>query len=323
MKKLAVVIVSFFLAIGMLSFLSTPASAAETNEDAITVSFVQEYAQPGQAFEAKVEGKDTAGCIVSWYVDGVRVGTGKSYTPAKADLEKMITVKVSDKTGKLVATKTVLCSKLPVLYIDTEGGAPVVTKEEYLDATLTIQGNAEYNSATSTLYSGATEIKGRGNSTWLRFPKKPYRLKLDKKTDLFGLGKNKHWALLANYIDDSLMRNSLAGNIAEQLGVLKMDSIPVELVLNGEHLGSYLLIEHVRADSKRVDIFDWEGVAGDAAEAIAAKHGFDGDTEDALAAYMEENMGWMTTKAVTSNGKTYKLNDYLAIYQHYVDEYYK
>lgn len=82
-------------------------------------------------------------------------------------------------------------SSLPVVYIDTENHAPIVSKDYYLNGTIEMQGNDRFNSDTTTLYTGALEIKGRGNSTW-GMPKKPYKLKLDKKTDIFGYGKSKH-----------------------------------------------------------------------------------------------------------------------------------
>ena len=59
---------------------------------------------------------------------------------------------------------------------------------------------SELNTA---LYDGDIKIRGRGNSTWFA-PKKPYRIKLDKKTDLFGMGNNKDYVLLANYYDPLL-----------------------------------------------------------------------------------------------------------------------
>ena len=122
----------------------------------------------------------------------------------------MITVQAVTENNELLCEKSMFFSKLPVIYINTENNEPVVSKNDYLDADMYVQGNDKYNVQNSTLYNGKTEIKGRGNSTWIHFPKKPYRLKLDKKTDLFGLGKNKHWNLLANYIDDSLMRNFIS-----------------------------------------------------------------------------------------------------------------
>ena len=47
-------------------------------------------------------------------------------------------------------------------------------------------------------------IRGRGNSTWSDVSKRPYKFKLSNKADLFGMGKSKEWALMANYYDDSI-----------------------------------------------------------------------------------------------------------------------
>ena len=62
------------------------------------------------------------------------------------------------------------------------------------------------------------EVKGRGNSTWAQV-KKPYQIKFVNRVDLLGLGKSKKWVLLANYLDDSFLRNDIAFNLAEMLGI--------------------------------------------------------------------------------------------------------
>lgn len=113
----------------------------------------------------------------------------------------------------------------------------------------------EYKTATYEL----DYIRGRGNSTWQVDGKKPYKFKLDKKQDLLGMGKNKHWVLLANYYDVSMLRNKLTYWLGDQLG---MEFTPqcefVDVVMNGEYLGSYYLAEQVRVGNSRVDIDDLE-----------------------------------------------------------------
>ena len=105
-------------------------------------------------------------------------------------------------------------------------------------------------------------IRGRGNSTW-DADKKPYKVKLDKKSDLFGMGKNKHWVLLANRFDNSLMRNKMTYWLGEQLGMeFTPKSVPVEVVMNGEYYGSYFLTQQIRVDSSRVAIDDLEDKEG-------------------------------------------------------------
>lgn len=101
-------------------------------------------------------------------------------------------------------------------------------------------------------------IRGRGNSTWMT-PKKPYKLKLENKQDLLGMGANKHWILLANYYDVSMLRNKITYWLGEQLG---MEFTPqcefVNVIMNGEYLGSYYLCEQIRVGKSRVNIDDLE-----------------------------------------------------------------
>lgn len=101
------------------------------------------------------------------------------------------------------------------------------------------------------------QMRGRGNMTW-RDDKKPYKIKLDKKTDLLGLGKderNKHWVLLANANDSTLMKDRLTGYVGDKMGLEYTPlGVPVDVVMNDKYLGSYLLMEHVRVGTGRIDI---------------------------------------------------------------------
>ena len=97
-------------------------------------------------------------------------------------------------------------------------------------------------------------VRGRGNSTWEN-AKKPYSFKLDKKKALFGMGKNKHWVLLADYYDNSHLRNRITYYICRSLGQeYAIRCVPVEVVMNGDYYGSYLLSENVRVGEGRVEI---------------------------------------------------------------------
>ena len=106
-------------------------------------------------------------------------------------------------------------------------------------------------------------IRGRGNSTW-GADKKPYKVKFAEEQDLFGFGSNKHWVLLANRFDNSLIRNRMTYWLGQQLGQGREDftpqCVPVEVVMNGEYYGSYLLCEQVRVGNGRVEIDDLDKV---------------------------------------------------------------
>lgn len=97
-------------------------------------------------------------------------------------------------------------------------------------------------------------IRGRGHTTW-DTPKKPYKFKLDKKADLLGMGKNKHWVLLANYKDETLLRNRIISYLGDKMGLAYTPKmLPVDLIMNGQYLGNYYLAEQVRVGKTRVNI---------------------------------------------------------------------
>ena len=143
-----------------------------------------------------------------------------------------------------------LLSAIPELTITTTDPsiAEIPSKDYYLEGTLAVNGRGGYED-----YTGKTEIKGRGNSTW-GYPKKPYRLKLNKKAEICGLGKAKNYVLLANHLDPTLMLNSVAFKIGRLLELPTNHAIPVDVVLNGIYKGSYLLTEQIEVKENRVDL---------------------------------------------------------------------
>ena len=110
-------------------------------------------------------------------------------------------------------------------------------------------------------------IRGRGNYTWNPGPdaKKPYKIKFEEKQDLFGMGADKEWALLANTEDASLMKNRIVSLAGEQLGFrYTPQMIPVDVVMIGSEsgmaeLGSYCLSELVSL--KRLGVTDAKMIA--------------------------------------------------------------
>lgn len=144
---------------------------------------------------------------------------------------------------------------IPHLYIVTEGKQPIVSKSDYLNATVTIDGKGFYED-----YTGTTRVKGRGNSTW-GLPKKPYRLKLDSKASLLGFGKEKDWVLLANYLDPTLMLNAVAMKTGQLLQVPCTNHIvPVDVTVNDVYMGNYMFTEQVEISDTRVNIDEKDGV---------------------------------------------------------------
>ncbi|MBR5119061.1 MAG: CotH kinase family protein [Muribaculaceae bacterium] len=154
-----------------------------------------------------------------------------------------------------------LSNTLPVLYINTVDEAPIVDKENYIEGSYYLDANGcgDYESVGTVEEPLPLLIKGRGNATW-RYPKKPYRLKLDSKASLLGMPKSKHWILLAAYSDWLAHgRNYLAFKISEKMEMpYTTGCVPCEVVLNGDYIGMYFLTEQIRIDKKRVNISEQE-----------------------------------------------------------------
>lgn len=131
-----------------------------------------------------------------------------------------------------------LLSAIPELTITTTDPsiAEIPSKDYYLEGTLAVNGRGGYED-----YTGKTEVKGRGNSTW-GYPKKPYRLKLNKKAEICGLGKAKNYVLLANHLDPTLMLNSVAKFLITFNLVHNMEiNHPKSVFLHKEGNGKYVM----------------------------------------------------------------------------------
>jgi hypothetical protein len=286
-------------------------SVLDDSNSNIEVKITTQRPKVGDKIELEITGADeNTELTYKWYINDEETECYQNYyIPTKSDYENWIEVGVfADE--KQVASDKIFFSKLPVVYIDTDDGEAITSYDDvYKSASMYIQGGEEYDSQ----YSGNIEIKVRGKGS-RGYDKKPYKIKLDKKTDLFGFGKNKHWVLLANYLDQSLMRNTAAYKLSAKLGLVNTETTWVDVVLNGSFVGNYQLCEHIRIGESRVNIFDWEDEAEKAAdkiyEKVKQKDNLSEDDEKALETYMQENLSWVTSGIVTYNGKDYRVSDY-------------
>lgn len=104
------------------------------------------------------------------------------------------------------------------------------------------------------------EFRGRGNSTW-SMRKKPYRFKMSSKASICGLPKAKTFALIANFIDCTLMRNTVALWLANYLGMpYSNHCVPVKVYFNGIDKGQYMLTEKIGIGGGSVDIDETTGM---------------------------------------------------------------
>jgi hypothetical protein len=160
----------------------------------------------------------------------------------------------------VVAAFPIALTDLPQLRITTRDGAPIESKEIYVDATYVLTNPAA--AVPDVALNG--KIRGRGNSTWGQ-PKNPYKVQFSNDAsyaaiaDVLGMKKQRNWALLADYFDRSLIRNKLAlslGSSSVFADGLKWtpSGQHLEVYLNNDYVGVYLLTEDIRIDPARLNL---------------------------------------------------------------------
>ena len=147
--------------------------------------------------------------------------------------------------------------ELPVVEINTDYDQnmerrKITSRTEYLGTEISIFSKDE---SIPDVYRQRGQIRIRGNST-AEEEKKPYRIKFDKKQSVMGLTKAKNWCLLAEYYDPSTMHNFLAHKIVGMFGNSKflLHPIHVKVIINGNDMGLYTLIENPDEDEGRANI---------------------------------------------------------------------
>ena len=142
------------------------------------------------------------------------------------------------------------------LYITTNDGSDVTSRDEYTPCHLSLNACGAFTS-----FSADAQIRGRGNSSFLWYDKKPYRLKLLEKHKMLGLAKAKSWVLLANYRDVTDLMNTFVFEMGRWLGLPYTNHTRyVEVFLNGDYRGLYQLTEQVQQGKNRVAVSDDRGI---------------------------------------------------------------
>jgi len=152
-------------------------------------------------------------------------------------------------------------SGVPIVEITTQDGVLPYNKEDYVNCSFKIsnceEDGDEFEVSMKDEYGDedSVGIRLRGNSTQ-GMPKKPYRVKFDKKKSLFGLEKNKSWVLLADYKDNSAIRNYAAFTLGNKMENLDFTPTPhhVVLFMNNNYQGLYVLCEQVDEKEGRANV---------------------------------------------------------------------
>ncbi len=192
------------------------------------------------------------------YVDGQLQESGVSSQDFSGPVTYLI---VETSTGNSsVFTVDIRGSGLPVMVIDQKSS--YASTAAFLDMEVPAKDCDFGQLDEITIYrDGAAVVpkttggyRLRGNIT-RAFPKKPFAVKFTSKTAVLGMPKHKRWCLLANWKDNTNLRNDVTQMIGRQFtGRWTPKGEFVELVLNGTHLGLYYLCEQIKIDKNRLNI---------------------------------------------------------------------
>ena len=179
------------------------------------------------------------------------------YTFPETNQDCTVTAVVSNSTGFRGETFNIIMSafdelpKIPSLYIVTEDNQEILSRDEYVYGYVNVDpGDSDFGQVNYI----PMKIRLRGNST-SGMPKKPYKIKFDEPFALLSDYAEKDWVLLANYVDQTLVRDYLAFSMAEKLNMAFAPSFTlVDVYVNGEYQGNYLLTDQVEVTNNRVDI---------------------------------------------------------------------
>lgn len=142
------------------------------------------------------------------------------------------------------------------LYITTRDGRDITSKTSYKDCHVALNAKGAFSN-----YSANAQIRGRGNSSFLWYDKKPLRLRLLSKHKLLGLDKAKSWVLLANYRDVTDLMNTYVFETGQWLGLpFTNHTRYVEVFVNGDYRGIYQLTEQIQQGKNRVNVSDEHGI---------------------------------------------------------------
>lgn len=152
-------------------------------------------------------------------------------------------------------------SNLPIVVIET--GPQEIVDDPRITATMGIINNGDdaVNHLTDPYndYLGYISIEYRG-ATSQAFPKKSYGFETqdhsgeNRNVSLMGLPEENDWVLYAPYSDKSLIRNILSYRLFREMGHYAPRTRLCELVVNGDYLGVYVLVEKIKRDRNRLDI---------------------------------------------------------------------
>ncbi len=154
-----------------------------------------------------------------------------------------------------------LTTNLPIVLINTNG--QTIPDEPKITAQMGIiyNGPGQMNHQNDPLnnYNGKIGIEVRGQSSQM-FPKKSYAFETrdnsggNLNVSLLGMPEENDWILYATYTDKSMLRNAFTFTLNKATGRYCSRMEFCEVILNGDYIGVYILMEKIKKDDNRVNI---------------------------------------------------------------------
>lgn len=160
------------------------------------------------------------------------------------------------------AQQSILASSdLPIVMVNTNGQTILNDPKITANMGVIYNGPGKRNNIgdPANEYNNKIGIEIRGQSSQL-FPMKSYDIELrdaagaELNLPLLGMPPESDWVLYAPYTDKTLMRNFLAYTLAREMGQWAPRCRFVELVVDNDYKGIYLLIEKIKRNTARVNI---------------------------------------------------------------------
>lgn len=152
-------------------------------------------------------------------------------------------------------------TSLPLVVIDTHGSTIIDGQKIKADMKLIFNGSDKPNKPDEpgNIYQGNIGIEIRGAYS-ASLPQKPYGFETrdasgaNLNVSLLGMPAENDWILLAVYNDKTFMRNMLAFDLFRRMGHYASQTRVVEVIINNQYQGIYILTEKIKQDKGRVDI---------------------------------------------------------------------
>lgn len=147
---------------------------------------------------------------------------------------------------------------IPAVFIETESGS-----SDFINSDKNVKETGNITvlepDGSISLEHSLEYIKGRGNTSYTEFDKKPYQIKLTESAPFLGMDPGKKWIFISNSADSTLIRNALSRSLAKHLGLAQSEEGTfVDLYLNREYMGNYYVVEKIEIQENRLQISDLE-----------------------------------------------------------------